>query len=232
MQYCFSASFSSLFWIVWPEYEGTTFILNHCTPPSRGPRLCLALDNGGRAAFNIPVHKQVPQLWSRTKTRCLGFLFCPVQRYRAAPLAHRNLTDTSLSSSSSKERWCSISFVGFIVVACKFIGLAREIVTAARFGVGLVVDSYSHAALVPSFFCNVIGKEDDDCLLRTQSDRATSRRIVDCLVTFITITAFVLSNHSPSYDGAMYLSRVPSYLYKAENLLALGMCSCSKKLEI
>ena len=133
-----SFGFLGLFWIVWPEYEGTTFILNHCTPPSRGPRLCLALDNGGRAAFNIPVHKQVPQLWSRTKTRCLGFLFCPVQRYRAAPLAHRNLTDTSLSSSSSKERWCSISFVGFIVVACKFIGLAREIVTAARFGVGLV----------------------------------------------------------------------------------------------
>mmetsp|Transcript_115254 Transcript_115254/g.279652 ORF Transcript_115254/g.279652 Transcript_115254/m.279652 type:complete len:628 (-) Transcript_115254:1153-3036(-) len=197
MQYCFSASFSSL--VQQRDWKGTTFILNHCTPPSRGPRLCLALDNGGRAAFNIPVHKQVPQLWSRTKTRCLGFLFCPVQRYRAAPLAHRNLTDTSLSSSSSKERWCSISFVGFIVVACKFIGLAREIVTAARFGVGLVVDSYSHAALVPSFFCNVIGGLNGPVhcalatALSTQSDRATSRRIVDCLVTFITITAFVLS---------------------------------------
>ena len=93
----------------------------------------------------------------------------------------------------------SVSAVGFITLACKVLGLIREIIIAASFGVGWIIDSHTHASLIPSFFLIAMGGLNGPvhsaigAALSTQSDRATSRRPADCLVTVTTIVACVLS---------------------------------------
>ena len=47
--------------------------------------------------------------------------------------------------------------VGALALACKALGLLREAVVAARFGVGWVADAHAHASTLPVFFFVAVG---------------------------------------------------------------------------
>mmetsp|Transcript_16612 Transcript_16612/g.40859 ORF Transcript_16612/g.40859 Transcript_16612/m.40859 type:complete len:648 (-) Transcript_16612:1604-3547(-) len=108
-------------------------------------------------------------------------------------------SQTSHSANSSVSIVRSVSSVGVVTLACKVLGLVREVATAASFGVGWIVDSHSHATMIPSFFFVALGGLNGPvhsavgAALSCQSDRATSRRPADCLVTVTSIVACALS---------------------------------------
>ena len=49
------------------------------------------------------------------------------------------------------------SVVGALALACKALGLLREALVAARFGVGWVADAHAHASTLPMFFFVAVG---------------------------------------------------------------------------
>lgn len=51
----------------------------------------------------------------------------------------------------------AVTSVGVFTLLCKLLGLFREMVIAASFGVGQVVDAYAHASTIPTFFFIAIG---------------------------------------------------------------------------
>ncbi|KAK9807750.1 hypothetical protein WJX72_008007 [[Myrmecia] bisecta] len=50
-----------------------------------------------------------------------------------------------------------VGTVGAATALCKALGLVREMVIAARFGVGPIVDAYNYASIVPGFFYVLLG---------------------------------------------------------------------------
>lgn len=91
-----------------------------------------------------------------------------------------------------------VSMVGSCNLACKSLGLLREVFIASNYGVGWMVDSFSHASLIPSGFLALGGLNGPihsavGAALSLPSDRASSRRHLDSLFTTIVLLALISS---------------------------------------
>ncbi|OVA20809.1 Flagellin assembly [Macleaya cordata] len=61
------------------------------------------------------------------------------------------------SSPSVKRPFRSAAWIGAATAASKFLGLLREILLAAVFGVGPVATAFKHASVLPCFYTSVLG---------------------------------------------------------------------------
>eukprot|EP00240_Pyramimonas_obovata_P003137 CAMPEP_0118925418 /NCGR_PEP_ID=MMETSP1169-20130426/3310_1 /TAXON_ID=36882 /ORGANISM="Pyramimonas obovata, Strain CCMP722" /LENGTH=652 /DNA_ID=CAMNT_0006866713 /DNA_START=178 /DNA_END=2136 /DNA_ORIENTATION=- len=53
--------------------------------------------------------------------------------------------------------------VGAVTGLCKALGMAREMLLAAFFGIGPVVDAYNYAQIIPGFFLSIVGGINGPC---------------------------------------------------------------------
>ena len=73
------------------------------------------------------------------------------------PMPEPNDRESRIFGVGSRSALGAASAVGALALACKALGLLREALVAARFGVGWVADAHAHASTLPVFFFVAVG---------------------------------------------------------------------------
>ncbi|XP_068645758.1 uncharacterized protein [Aristolochia californica] len=89
--------------------------------------------------------------------------FLRSRNYRGLPFtefhsnAHRDDSIQPFSSSSNSGELRNVGFITLATIASKILGMLREMVLAAVFGVGPVASAFKHSLVLPSFFIALVG---------------------------------------------------------------------------
>jgi len=175
---------------------------------TRGPDLCRP-PTSSRARFVGPPFevsgaKETPFFRrERVATAPRAARRRPVAWSAALPSRESDATSGSRANVSTTHAFArAVGSVGVFTLLCKLLGLLRETLVAARFGVGVVVDAHAHAATLPAFFFVAIGglngplhsvlgaafSDDGD-----DGDARTSEKERDILVALSCSIAFCIS---------------------------------------
>lgn len=105
---------------------------------------------------------------SRTvcKASAGGDIYSTSNDDESPPAAQKTSIKQDLERARSKDKGSLLrvaASVGAVTALCKVLGMVREMLLAAFFGIGPVVDAFNYAQIIPGFFLSIVGGINGPC---------------------------------------------------------------------